>query len=150
MTAADAASRSYRSSLDIKKSAYRATLLSFSPARSSSTAPFGYLLSSSVSFFRVSHPLQRYSPTRNRYQRRGRERPMAARGYAARGAVGTVGEVPLSPLSLSFPLTKTMVSTRNFVSSTPPTAGRNCPCTATERVGTRGYRGDILAFPDGF
>ena len=81
MTAADAASRSYRSSLDIKKSAYRATTLPFPLSLSSAHSPpslllllcfffpsspplfpflfsLPFFLSSFLSFFR-SHPLRR-------------------------------------------------------------------------------------------
>lgn len=89
MTAADAASRSYRSSLDIKKSAYRATLsffLSFSLSQSPPTTVATFF----PFFLRFSPPSVYPCATRNRYQ----EAP--ARGTTVVGGNRATGFFSLS------------------------------------------------------
>lgn len=142
MTAADAASRSYRSSLDIKKSAYRArdSLFLFlsstrSPPPYSSPVFFSslFLLLYFLPFFFYSTFL---TPSRDGIRERARNRyprrldedtpPTGMRWY------------PSLLLSLSFPLMKTIASTRDFASSTLPLS---VGIVLASRGGTWGYRG---------
>lgn len=141
MTAADAASRSYRSSLDIKKSAYRARLpfpLSLFYALTP-TLFFSclFLLSVSSSFFSSFFFYSTFlTPSRDGIRERARNRyprrldedtpPTGMRWY------------PSLLLSLSFPLMKTIASTRDFASSTLPLS---VGIVLASRGGTWGYRG---------